>query len=281
MNIYNSTRTIYNVKLQTCMMASIPYTPLPNTTLNEKFDILQYKQTEYYDSSIIKYPTIKGITIGNGGSNVINTDIGNLSLGKHSPVDGALYNHIPFVIRDIDNDLEDSEKLNYRLRKTFYIDNKEYVAYYVKLFTEDDLYYRPEILYIDLNATIPSIKLFDTNRFDILNPEPSLNNQMSSYENSVQTVNMLRFKFNLDSNDLLELKNVFNILNIQDRLLTELGVVTGIDIDTGNGNELIYTQIAYFLDISLDLELLESNLTKNIEIGGGEIIPLRKDLVNE
>ena len=44
MNVYNSTRTIYNIKLQTTMMAGLPYTPLRNTTLNEKLDIQEYNQ---------------------------------------------------------------------------------------------------------------------------------------------------------------------------------------------------------------------------------------------
>ena len=281
MNIYNSTRTIYNVKLQTCMMASIPYTPLPNTTLNEKFNILQFSQQSCLEQSTFKYPTIQGIVIGNGGKDIVTSDIGNLRLGKHSPVDGALFNHLPFVLREENNDIPDTDKLKYRLRKELYINDKKYIAYYLKKFSEDDLQYRPEILYVDNSNVIPSIKIFNTDRVDILEPEPDLDNRMSTYENTVYTVNMLRFKFNLDDVELLELKNVFNILGIKDTLITEVGVVTGVDIDLDKYKELVYAQIAYFLDVSLNLEIIDEGLEKTLEIGGGEIIPLRKNLIND
>lgn len=279
MNIYNSTRTIYNIKLQTCMMAGLPYTPLSNTTLNEKFNILQFSQRTYAEESLVKYPTIQGIVIGNGGKDIVTSDLGNLRLGKHSPVDGALFNHIPFVLREENNDLSDTDRENYRLRKELYIDGTKYIAYYLKKFKEDDLEYRPEILYVDNSNTIPSIKIFNTDRTDILEPEPDLDNRMSVYENTIYTVNILRFYFNLSETELLELENVFNILNITDKLITEIGIVTGIDVDVDYGKELIYSQIAFFLDVSLNLEILDQELSKVIEIGGGEIIPLRKELI--
>ena len=279
MNIYNSTRTIYNVKLQTHMMANIPYAPLPNTTLNEKFNILQYEQHKCIPDGSIIYPTIKGIALGNGGADILNSNMGEMKLGKHSPVDGALFNHIPFVIREEHNDLLENQQANYRLRQEIFINGKKHYAYYVKLFQKDDLYYRPEILIVDNNKLIPSIKIFNTDRTDILNPDPIKDNSMATYENSVYTVNLLRFKFTLTDNDKRELANVFKLLNIKNYLLTELGVVTGIDYDDGERNELIYSQIAYFIDISLNLDMLNNKiLVTNIELGGGEIIPIRKDL---
>ena len=104
MNVYNSTRTIYNLKLQTCMMFGLPYHPLPNTTLNEKFNIYPYNEIDCnYENQ--NYPRVNGIVIGIGGNEVVNSDILDLKLGKHSPVDAALFEHIPFVIRPIENDL--------------------------------------------------------------------------------------------------------------------------------------------------------------------------------
>ena len=279
MNIYNSTRTIYNVKLQTHMMANIPYAPLPNTTLNEKFNILQYEQHKCIPGNSTIFPTIQGITLGNGGKEILNSNMGDMKLGKHSPVDGALFNHIPFVIRDENNDLSEEQQAKYRLKKEIFLNGKKHFAYYVKLFQDEDLYYRPEILIVDNNKLIPSIKIFNTDRTDILNPDPNKDNSMATYENSVYTINLLRFKFTLSDNDKRELTNVFKLLSIKDYLLTELGVVTGIDHKDEERNELIYSQIAYFIDISLNLDTLNKKiLVTNIELGGGEIIPLRKEL---
>ena len=279
MNIYNSTRTIYNIKLQTHMMANIPYAPLPNTTLNEKFNILQYEQHSCIPGNSTIYPTIKGICLGNGGKDILNSNMGEMKLGKHSPVDGALFNHIPFILREENNDIVGDEQSNYRLRKKIFINGKKYIAYYAKIFQKDNLYYRPEILIVDNNKLIPSIKIFNTDRTDILNPNPDRDNTMATYENSIYTINLLRFKFILTDNDKLELANVFKLLNIKNYLLTELGVITGIDHNDGERNELIYSQIAYFIDISLNLDTLNKKaLVTNIELGGGEIIPIRKNL---
>ena len=281
MNIYNATRTIYNIKLQTCMMANIPYQPLPNTTLNEKFDILEYEQQNCVNnlkSDRPLYPTIKGIVIGNGGLSLLDSDIFDLKLGKHSPIDGALFNHLPFVLREENNDLPDTDKLNYRLRKELYIDGKKYVAYYLRIIKESELFYKPDILYVDNNKAIPSIKVLSTDRTDILNPSPVKDNRMSTYNNTVEVYNILRYNFQISERDMLELENVFNVLNIKNRLITELGFVTGIDVPLNNYKELVYSQIGFFIDLSLDLEYLKNQNSITIEIGGGEIIPLMKDL---
>ena len=281
MNIYNATRTIYNIKLQTCMMANIPYQPLPNTTLNEKFDILEYEQQNCVNnlkSDRPLYPTIKGIVIGNGGLSLVDSDIFDLKLGKHSPIDGALFNHLPFVLREENNDLPDADKLNYRLRKELYIDGKKYVAYYLRIIKESELFYKPDILYVDNSKAIPSIKVLSTDRTDILNPSPVKDNRMSTYNNTVEVYNILRYNFQISERDMLELENVFNVLNIKNRLITELGFVTGIDVPLNNYKELVYSQIGFFIDLSLDLEYLKNQNSITIEIGGGEIIPLMKDL---
>ena len=281
MNIYNATRTIYNIKLQTCMMANIPYQPLPNTTLNEKFDILEYEQQNCVNnlkSDRPLYPTIKGIVIGNGGLSLVDSDIFDLKLGKHSPIDGALFNHLPFVLREEDNDLPDADKLNYRLRKELYIDGKKYVAYYLRIIKESELFYKPDILYVDNSKAIPSVKVLSTDRTDILNPSPVKDNRMSTYNNTVEVYNILRYNFQISERDMLELENVFNVLNIKNRLITELGFVTGIDVPLNNYKELVYSQIGFFIDLSLDLEYLKNQNSITIEIGGGEIIPLMKDL---
>ena len=281
MNIYNATRTIYNIKLQTCMMANIPYQPLPNTTLNEKFNILEYTQQNCVNnlkSDRPLYPTIKGIVIGNGGLNLVDSDIFDLKLGKHSPIDGALFNHIPFVLREENNDLPDTDKLNYRLRKELYINGKKYIAYYLRIIKNNELFYKPEILYVDNSKTIPSIKILGTDRTDILNPSPVKDNRISTYANTVEVYNILRYNFQISSRDTLELENVFNILNIKNKLITELGFVTGIDVPLDNYKELVYSQIGFFIDLSLDLEYLKNQNSITIEIGGGEIIPLMKDL---
>jgi len=277
MNVYNSSRTIYNIKLQTCMMAGLPYVALPNTTLNEKFDILQYEQFKCVTKDC-GYPRINGIVIGNGGVDIINSDIVNLKMGKHSPVDAALYNHIPFIIRPVDEDLELDFRTKYRLRVEEAIGGTRYALYYMKLY--DDFFYDNNIYVITGNEVIPSAKIFNTYRNDLLNPSPLQNNDLVMMEDTPYIVNIFRIPFQLNEDDINELNNVFNILNIKDRIITEIGITTGIDYTLPDGYpESILTQIGFFVDVSLDLQLLDiPQVEFEIELGGGEMLPLRIDV---
>ena len=81
-----------------------PYRLLPNTTLNEKFGILT-KETPPPGS----YPYMQYFCIGVGGDNIIDgDDVFNFS--EHTPLDGALFEHIPFVMRKVSSDLTVEER---------------------------------------------------------------------------------------------------------------------------------------------------------------------------
>ena len=62
-------KTLYATDLHLSMLAGKPYTPLTNTTLNEKFGINQEAQLP---SGV--YPTLKYFAIGAGGTSMINYD---------------------------------------------------------------------------------------------------------------------------------------------------------------------------------------------------------------
>jgi len=58
----NVTRTIYGAHLQTCKMLNKPFTVLPNSTLNQKFNISQNELPYQMNTQSLQY-----ITIGNKG----------------------------------------------------------------------------------------------------------------------------------------------------------------------------------------------------------------------
>src|SRR5574344_1159200 len=95
-----SQRTVYNVALHLAMLFNKPYKILSNTTLNEKFEI--EANNELADGV---YPSLKYIGIGIGGSVLLdNTDA--YTYSEHSPVQGALFEHIPYVLRKPNNDID-------------------------------------------------------------------------------------------------------------------------------------------------------------------------------
>ncbi len=261
------------------MMFGINYYPLPNTTLNEKFNVLEHSQFEYITNENYRYPTISGVVIGRGGKEVVNSNLLNLKVGKHSPLDAALYEHIPFIIRPVSDDLISETRKNYRLRVEENIKGTRYALYYMKKLDMSNIWYRPEILYIDYSEVIPSAKILNTYRDDILSPKPDKNNDLVNLENTKFAVNVIRVPFQLDKDELEELYNVKNILELEDTLITEIGFCTGIDYELPDGSlESVFTQVGFFIDVNLDLQVLDSpNIKFDVELGGGELIPLRKE----
>ena len=130
------TRTIYGSKLQTEQLLGMPFTFVPNTTLNEKFDIQSGVQP-----SPGQMPSICAFTIGNGGHrNAVGADgFPYTSLIQHDPADAALYKHLPFLLREPSNDLTVLERAKYGLRRQIVVAGSNYIAYYAKRVNFDDV----------------------------------------------------------------------------------------------------------------------------------------------
>lgn len=122
-------RTIYGVQLQICQSRHAPFVILNNTTLNEKFDVLPDLAPAPKD-----YPSLDYWAIGRGGHyNYKGGDGADLTGSYYHEADhAALYEHLPFVLRPIDNDLTVAERAKYGLRviKTYH--GKQYIGYYLK-----------------------------------------------------------------------------------------------------------------------------------------------------
>jgi len=125
----NIVRTVYGAYLQTTQLMQLPFTLLPHTTLNEKFNINSNATLASNQIPFLQY-----FGIGNGGHQMV-LGANNVSVPEpiqHSPTDAALYNQLPFVLRAQNNDLTPAQMLNYRLRTTVSIAGVSYIAYYLK-----------------------------------------------------------------------------------------------------------------------------------------------------
>jgi hypothetical protein len=122
-------RTVYGTALQTAQLLGIPYSILPNTTLNERFNVQA--------SAILpdgQYPRLQYYSIGTGGMKVVSGINNRIKTEQvqHRSTDAACYDPFPFILREVNNDLMPSERLKYALRVQEVINGVTYIAYYLK-----------------------------------------------------------------------------------------------------------------------------------------------------
>lgn len=106
------------------------------STLNEKFGVIPNHHVG--DGNI---QTLNTFCIGNGAATTV-VGVGQakkLVTSRHRRRDMALFNHIPFAVRPLSNDLTPEQRALYRLRKVKDIDGVWHALYYLKLLTPNTL----------------------------------------------------------------------------------------------------------------------------------------------
>ena len=266
------TRTIYGAHLQTCKMLSRPFTVLPNSTLNQKFNVFQDELP-----MINEYPTIKYIAIGNKGASYELTSDGFVLTTPipHLARDASLYNFIPFIVRAQNNDLPSDQRQNYRLRVPITVGGVNYFAYYLKV--------------LPISNVVPSVELRNVTDGQIsatnfipdvsdLNPKaPNLSNVNLNNPNGDYLVSSAKLTFYLDKNDINEIIDACTILYNDPRyaLINEIAIVSGIDRNLTYSSTLTYTevvcaQITAFISQYHALNQNTSEVTIDLDIGSVE-----------
>lgn len=270
--VRNSQRTLYNVDLHLHQILGKDYEPIENTTLNEKFQVLP---NDKLPAGI--YPKLQYFAIGCGG-NVVMEDVSTYTYNEHLPIDAALFQHIPFIMRNLtDGDLTAEEKKNYRLRVIQNFNGINYACYYLKVFPSWELkptFYLIRTMESGESVSSPTLSALNLTNSSVLNPKPVNRNITFENQNTLGFVTkMAKITFSLTPTELEEIKKVLEIMNLTDKIITEIGLVTGHDKTIGQDTEVTCAQIAMHIGVSLDLAIelaKETTLIKSIEIGGGE-----------
>ena len=274
-------RSIYSAHLQTCKSLKRPFTILPNSTLNQKFNLFANEVP-----NVGEYPVLGYIGIGNKGATYDVTTSGFVltTPQPHLPRHASLYNFIPFVIRDIANDLNSTERLKYRLRVPVTIGGNKYVAYYLRT--------------LSINAIIPAVELrnvndgtITTNSFspalsDLSPTPPDLSNVDLNNPNGDYLVSTAKTTFTLNQQDINEILMACDLLfgDARYAVINEIALVHGVDKvlqgtfgnTVSNYTDVISAQVAAFLS---QYHALTSNTTQvQIELDIGSVEPL---LINE
>jgi hypothetical protein len=269
--ILSSQRTMYGVDLKLKLETNQPYNTLPNTTLNEKFSKLANNNTNG------KYPVLGYYAIGIGGiDKIAGTDT--IRIAEHSPMDAALYDHIPFVIVPVDSDIDANLQNNYRLKIIQNINGEDYYCYYLKKIPSINL--NNNFYKITTNDDNSVLSLLSTNTAEYLNPVPK--NKTLTVDNAdtiTYAAKTAKLEFSLLNDEVAYLHDAMVILFGDVKPISEIGIVTGIDIDYNagvncDGKEVTCAQIAYHVNIDLDLSmylLSSTEVMRSIDIGGMEM----------
>lgn len=232
-----------------------------NTTLNEKYNILPNERPKAGE-----FPTINYIGIGMGG-------IGDtVKLAYHSSIDASLFEPIPFICRELDNDLSPSDRLKYRMRVLKTIDGEEYAFYYLRRLptTSDRIEIKKLVKDSSTAATIVDI---DSDDPTILSPVPKFTGELDLTKTEFYVVDS-NINFNLTIEDKLEIKNAYRILYNTDEIppITEIGIFYGSDQVSSTGDiEVVSARPAYFYTVPYELHnmlRIEDITQRYIDIGG-------------
>lgn len=231
------TRTVYGSAIQTAQYFGKSHTILPNTTLNEKFNILPSTYPNADEIPVVQYLTIgdKGHTGTMGANGRFKTrDV------KHRRTDAACFNHIPFAIRPISSDLTVEERRKYRLRSVVTIDSQLYVAYYGRLLDYSNSAVNMQITDVVNSTTVPFIPTANE-----LNP--TIPESFEATNQRITTSMVVPIEFT--ANDVSELRNVARVLygNEDEAIVSEFALCSGVDrVSTGQGGgntQVTYTEV--------------------------------------
>ena len=264
--------TIYSYYLQKCLYQNYTFELIRNTTLNEYLSILP--------STIIPsntFPHLEYFCIGTGGHQHSEDQLGYpKTVPKyHKPHHANLYELIPFVLRPSKSDLSNEEKQRFALRKKIMINDKEYIAYYLRRL-DKALDSRIEFELLEYNDLELKTETF-TPDYGVLTPL-----EMDALKKDfIQVSSTIHITFTKE--DLDELINVGKILfnNPYKMVISEIGLCSGIDYPLEDEfKEVIATQINAFvsgyypiMEYDFGIEIpIETALTEAIE-------PYRNDTI--
>lgn len=269
-------RTIWGSYLQSCELLGITHDVKEFTTLNEKFAI---------QSGVAitpgTYPKVQYFCIGNGGHQMTMgaDNIPLTKINQHKATDAALFKHLPFVLRTVDNDLTATQRANYALRKEEIFNGTTYIAYYLRRIDMTGVI--SEIDYRSvLNGVITSTVYVPS--IGSLSPTPAVINNTGVNVlagDYITTTAMVTVAFTPE--EIAELLNVANIIYADENyaIISEIGLCSGADkviniISASGGNfnfnEAIGVQIISFISSMHIAKYTTQGIEKFLDIGCNE-----------
>lgn len=271
------TRTAYGVALDTAKKLGLPFTMEPNTTLNEKFDV----QAGVAPAPAIM-PTMRYMGIGNLGHMTVKAQDGSDESVPiiHYAEDAACYNHIPFVLREMNNDLDAIQRRKYALRVVEEHNGRNYVAYYLRRIDMDNVTVQLQRSEINEDGTVTTVPFEPTT--DVLNPvRPEISNTGTILGSRRSTTASAVMTINLTAEDVSEINNAHQIRtgSVRSPVISEIALCSGVDREVsgpsaGSGSftyqEVIAAQVNVFISTYHALGYSTDGARFTLDVGGVE-----------
>ncbi|EKD89534.1 MAG: Virion structural protein [uncultured bacterium] len=195
----------------------------------------------------------------------------------HLPRFSSLFNFIPFLVRPIDNDIDSTQRANYRLRVPMTISGVQYVAYYLKALNISNII--PTVELRNVNNGVITSASFEPTLSDLSPVPPVIDNNNLNNPNGDYLVSTAKVTFTLSSSEIQEILDACNLIYGDPRyaVINEIALCTGVDkVLSGTfGNttsaytEVIATQVAAFIS---QYHALTTNTTQvQIELDIGSV----------
>lgn len=273
--LINVTRTCYAAYLQTVKYLGLsPFRVIPHTTLNEKYNIEASAVPALGES-----PNVRYMVIGNMGHYTVKGPDGSDEVANqiHRASDAALYNGIPFVMREASGqDLPADRRDQYCLRTIESHGGKNWVVYYGRRLNTTGV--QPQLLELEvINGIVTATPYTPT--VNDLNPTPPVISNSGTVIGSNKTVSASAIiKVNLTAEEIRDITDAHRIRtgSIRSPIISEIGLASGVDrrvTAPGQGfqyNEVIACQINVFISTNHPIGYNSSGLDLTFDIGGVE-----------
>lgn len=270
--------TVYGQALMTANALGLPYKIMDKTTLNEVFEVnagTQLTPTER--------PTIRYYVIGYGAHDFVK-EAGKPTkpdLTKHRPEDAGLFEPMPFVLRQPNNDLTATEREMYGLRCKKNFNGIEYIAYYAKRLNFDTA--ELKIIRDEVNDGVLTSAPFIPTSQNLFPKRPELPPRGITVASNVKLRNNVELMIHFTPQDAEELLNVSRIMFGDEdyAIISEIGLCSGVDREITStlqgGSPLKYKEVIgcqIAAHISVFRIISETNLGFKTYFDMGSRLPL-------
>jgi len=258
--------------LQVSSFLDTPFQQFEDTTLNQKFDIQAGALLPPGSRPALKFYTIG---IGGHGYTMGPNSIPLSQVIDHSSGDAGLYQHLPFVLRPINDDLTAGERSRYCLRKIIEVDGTNYVAYYGKRLNMTGVIPKMTKRTIVDDQTVIEEYVYTEANLSPTPPEIPNTGAVTTSNEYLATSAVIPMPFT--EADVAELYNVAEIIFGDRRMavISEFGFCTAVDADVSINTpagavtfkETICAQIATIISGHYEMIYNSKGFDFNLEVG--------------
>lgn len=223
------------------------------------------------------------LAIGNGGHKFSNgaNGIAKNEIIQHRPTDAALYNQIPFVIRNLDNDIAPADRALYAHRKLLTVNGANYYAYYLKRMILDDVVVQMDyktVVTDPVSGTVTTnVTTFTPNTSNLSPTPPDIVNNGTNVTTGDYVSSTAKVPFTLTDTDITELLNVSNVLYGDESyaIISEIALCSGVDriytLDylgiNSNYKEALFVQVTNFISVFYALQFSNGGIDTLLDVG--------------